>query len=74
MAGLNNRRQNSSVKSRVYKGLVKFLNGQKLTRIRLSFTRDPRNRASFFLGSVQTACIGKKFVRSKIAWTRVSRP
>ena len=52
MAGLNNRRQNSSGKGRVYKGLVKFLNGPKLTRIRLSFTRDPRNRSSFLLGSL----------------------
>ena len=32
----------------VYTGSDKFLNGQKLARIHLSLTRDPRNRASFW--------------------------
>ena len=63
MAGLNNRRQNSSVKDRVYKGLVKFLNGQKLARIRLSFTRDPRNRVFCSVPCKRLALVKNSSVR-----------
>ena len=35
------------IRSRTYTVPDKFWNGQKLTHTRLSFTQDPRNRASF---------------------------
>ena len=40
----------------VYTGSDKFLNGQKLARIHLSLTRDPRNRASFWTANGTVIC------------------
>ena len=37
-------------------GPDKFLNGQELARIRLLFTRDPRNRASFWTANSTAIC------------------
>ena len=54
----------------VYTGWDKFLNGQKLARIRLSFTRDTRNRANIerqtVLSSVtEFAGFGVNWLQSK---------
>ena len=40
----------------VFTGLDKFLKGQKLARIHLSFTREPRNRASFWTANSTASC------------------
>ena len=40
----------------VYKSPDKFLNGQKLARIRLLFTRNPRNCARFSTADITEIC------------------
>ena len=68
--------RNCNVSDPVYTDPDKFLNRQKLTWIRLSITRDPRNRASFWAAKCagfwpdQIYRYGSTFTRTSVnTWT-----
>ena len=54
----------------VYTGPDKFLNGQKLAQIRLSFTRDLRNLATFWKAKCASSWPDQKMVPTRVnTWT-----